>query len=294
MCKFVLFFVAFHTLGRLPVSVLYRLMDFAGWAAYYLARGPRRNVWDNLRHVVPPGTPKGELRRVARQVFRSVARNYADVAHLPYMDVDDFFRKRAIVHGFQENLVPAIERGKGVVMLTAHYGNPELAGQALVPLKVLAYALTEPLAPPQLARLLNRSRSSKGHEFASVSVGNVKRAIKVLRGGGVVALVGDRDIEGPRMLLPFCGVETYMPTGPIEVALRTGATVIPSFSRRLDRYIIESYMEEPLDLERTGDLEQDVRSGALRFLERFERRLRADPGQWGVLEAVWDGKRENR
>jgi KDO2-lipid IV(A) lauroyltransferase len=137
--------------------------------------------------------------------------------------------------------------------------------------------------------MLDRTRSSKGHTFAPVSVGSVKRVMRTLKQGGVVVLMGDRDIEGPRMRVPFMGVEASMPTGPIEVALRTGATVIPSFCARKGRYGLEAFLEEPLKLEKTGDFEQDVRAGTLKFLGRFEKRLRADPGQWAVLERVWDG-----
>lgn len=287
MLKYILFFVFFNALGRLPLPVLYRLMDLVAWAAYYLARRARHNVWDNLRHVMPPGTPQREMRRAARQVFRNVALYYADVAHLPWTDIDDFFHRRLVIHGLEEHLMPAVASGRGVIMMSAHFGNPELAVQGLAVLGVHVFALTEPLQPPALSRLMDRFRASKGHSFAPVSVASVKRVIKTLRSGGVVALMADRDIEGPRAPLPFCGHEAYMPTGPMEVALRTGAIVIPSFSCRRNRYIIEAYMEEPLELERTGDLEADVHRGALRFLERFERRLRAEPGQWAVLEAVW-------
>jgi KDO2-lipid IV(A) lauroyltransferase len=84
-----------------------------------------------------------------------------------------------------------------------------------------------------------------------------------------------------------------MPTGPFEVAVRTGAIVIPSFSyRRREKF--EALMEEPLDIKNTGDLEADARDGALQFLARFERHLRKEPGQWAVLERVWgdeDGTR---
>jgi lauroyl/myristoyl acyltransferase len=73
------------------------------------------------------------------------------------------------------------------------------------------------------------------------------------------------------------------------VALRR-ATVIPSFCARKGRYGLEAFLEEPLKLEKTGDFEQDVRAGTLEFLARFEKHLRADPGQWGVFERVWDGE----
>ena len=82
-----------------------------------------------------------------------------------------------------------------------------------------------------------------------------------------------------------------MPTGPMEVALRTGAIVIPSFTTRRG-YVMVGHMEEPLQLEKTGDFQQDVRAGTLKFLKRFERRLQADPGQWAVFERIWDGGRE--
>jgi KDO2-lipid IV(A) lauroyltransferase len=114
--------------------------------------------------------------------------------------------------------------------------------------------------------------------------------MKTLRSGGAVALMGDRDIEGPKQRLPFFGVDTWMPTGPIEVALRTGAVVVPCFSARQNNYVIVADMEEPLKLVRTSDFDADVRAGQLEYLARLERRLSADPGQWMVLEAIWDNE----
>ncbi len=292
MLKFALFVIALHTLGRLPVPILYRLVGFIAGLIYILFPKLRHNVWDNLRHVMPADATESEIRAAARQVVRNVALYYADLVHMPYMDIDDFYQRRFVFHGFHEFLLPAAQSGNGVIILSAHCGNPELAGQGLIPMGVRVVALTEPVKPRRLSALVDRLRSSKGHTFVPVSVGGVRRVILALRGGGVVALMGDRDIEGPKARLPFFGVETLMPTGPIEVALRTGATVIPCFSARRDTYVIVADVEEPLELERTGDFERDVRLAALKYLERLERRLRSDPGQWAVLERVWDAPEE--
>lgn len=293
MLKYLFFLVLFKVLGLLPLPALYRVAYTVGDLGYTLFPRVRANVWDNLRHVYPPGTPKSTIRRAARQVFRNVALYYADMAYLPRLDPQELFDKRLVVHGLFELLIPAAQSGKGVIMMSAHFGNPELVGQGLIPCGVKVFALTEPLKPPQLSRMLDRIRSSKGHTFAPVSVGNVKRVMRTLKQGGVVVLMADRDIEGPRMLVPFMGEDVSMPTGPIEVALRTGAIVIPSFTTRKG-YMLDAYCEEPLELEKTGDFQQDVRAGTLKFLERFEKRLRADPGQWAVFERVWDeGKEED-
>ena len=291
--RYWVFWFVFNVLGRLPLRALYLIAELMARASYRAAGGSRASVIENLRHVMPPGTPDGELERAARQVFQNVTLYYADLAYLPRMNAQQFFDERLTVYGIDELLRPAIATGRGVIMLSAHFGNPEVVGQGLIPRGIKVFALTEPQDPPRLSALMDRLRSSKGHDFASVSTGSVKRVIRTLRQGGVVALMGDRDIEGPRQMLPFCGEDTWMPTGPIEVALRTGAIVIPSFSYRRRRKF-EAYLEAPLELKQTGDLQADARNGALEFLERFERRLRAEPWQWAVLERVWGGEGEEQ
>jgi len=285
--RYWIFWFVFNVLGRLPRPILYAISDFVAWVGYTLYGGQRENVLANMRQVRPEASEK-ELRALAREVFRNVALNYADVASLPHVNASDLLDKRLILHGIHEHFLPAAASGKGVVLITCHFGNPELVLQGLVGLGVSALALTEPLDPPRLSALLDKHRSSVGLEFVPVSVGSVKQVMKRLKQGGVVALTGDRDIEGPKQRIPFMGAETYMPTGPIEVALRTGAIVIPSFClRRRER--VDAHAEPPLELERTGDMEADARRGEMLFLERFEKWLRKEPGQWAVLERVWDG-----
>src|SRR5690348_3004597 len=91
--KYVLFWVVFRILGLLPLRALYVVADIVAALAYRLAPGARRNVWDNLRHVMPDA-PKSKLRKAAKQVFRSVAYCYADFAHMPHLDMDNFFINR--------------------------------------------------------------------------------------------------------------------------------------------------------------------------------------------------------
>ncbi len=290
MWKYILFLIAIHTLGRLPLRVGYAVAEVVGRLVYWLSSDRRRDVIRNLCHVMGRKAPDGAVRSAARRVFVNVAKCYIDLVRMPYMDVDDFFRRRLRYHGFDEHILPAVAAGKGVIVISGHLGNPELGAQGMLPRGVKVFALTEPLQPARLSRLVDSLRACKGHSVAPVGFGGVRRAIQTLRQGGVVALMGDRDIEGPKASLPFFGEEAMIPTGPIEVAMRTGATVIPTFCLRTEKGGIDAYLEEPLELERTGDMEKDIRTNTLRFLARLERRLRDHPDQWVVLESIWDGK----
>lgn len=288
MLKYLAFWVVFRVLGRLPLPVIYAVADIAAFVGYRLARGARENVRDNLRHVMPDASRK-KIDRAAKQVFRNVAYYYAELARLPRMDLQQFFDNHLVMHGVRERLVPAIQSGQGAIMLSGHYGNPELVLQAVIPLGIRGFAVTEPVKPPALARMLNEIRSSHGVRFMPVGVPGVKALLRTIREGGAVALMGDRDIEGPRMRLPFFGQETWMPTGPIEVALRTGAPVFPSFSVRRGKRRLEVWLEPALQVERTDDFQADVRTMALAWIARYEDYLRREPHQWAVLERLWDG-----
>jgi lauroyl/myristoyl acyltransferase len=290
MLKFILYWATFNTLGRLPLPVLYGVLGAVAAIAYRLAPGPRRNIDANLRHVMPEASD-AKRRSVAKRILRNVSLYYADVAHLPRMDLKEFFEKRFVFQGLDEHLRPAIARGKGAIILGAHMGNPELAIQAMAHIGIHVFALTEPVHP-RVSKLMDRHRASQGLTFAPVSVGSVKRVFQTMKRGGVVALMGDRDIEGPKERLPFFGVPTLMPTGPIEVGLRTGAPILPCFCARKSKYVIEAWVEAPLVLNRSDDFEADVRAGMIEYIERLEARLRADPGQWAVIEAIWNDAEE--
>jgi KDO2-lipid IV(A) lauroyltransferase len=287
LLKYLMFWVVFRVLGRLPLPVIYFVADVVAAIGYRAAKGARENVHDNLRHVMPDASRR-EIERAAKQVFRNVAYYYAELAHLPRMDPQKFLDEQLTLHGVRELLVPTIQSGQGAIMLSGHYGNPELVLQAVIPLGIRGFAVTEPVQPPALARMLNEIRSSHGVRFMPVGVPGVKALIRTIRDGGAVALMGDRDIEGPRMRLPLFGQETWMPTGPVEVGLRTGAPVFPSFSMRRGKYKLECWLEEPLEIERTGDMQADVRAMALKWIARYEEYLRRDPAQWMVLERLWE------
>jgi KDO2-lipid IV(A) lauroyltransferase len=240
-----------------------------------------------MRHVLGPGADEKEVSRAAREVFRNVTRYYADLIRLPRIDPHRLLKQDLTIHGL-ENLKNALAQGKGVVLVSAHYGNTELTVQALAALDIYAYVLTEPLQPRQLSDLTHRLRSTHGHIYRPVSMSSVKGALRHLRQGKLVAILCDRDIQKTGQLLPLCGCPARFPVGAAMLAVRTGAQVVPAFSQRRGPGRNEVWVEPPLPLERTGDEEHDVRAITEKILARFEEYLRQDPGQWMVLEPVWE------
>ncbi len=176
--------------------------------------------------------------------------------------------------------------GRGAVVATAHFGNPEIAVQigALMGLDVLV--LSEPLNPPAFSDLVHRLRESQGVRYEEVGFKAIGRALAHLRRGGTLAITGDRDIQDSGAPLPFFGAVTGMPLGAAEMALRTGAVLQPAYCRRVGRRY-EIVFEDQLEPVRTGDSKQDAVETAKLIIARMEAWIASDPGQWMVLERIW-------
>jgi KDO2-lipid IV(A) lauroyltransferase len=284
MFKFCTLMIALRLLGGLPISALYCLAEIAGQIAYFVNRSGRAAVLGNLRQVAPHLSGR-QRERVARRIFVNVTRFYADFLKAPSSKPQDL--KRRV--GFQnlDRLMAAYREGNGVVLASFHYGSPEIAFHLVRQLGLPAVALTERLQPPQLCDLVHGLRNTHAPIFVPVSLVTMKKAVRSLRTGGVVAIMADRDIQGHGICVEFCGAPARMPAGAIELALKTGATVLPIITRRTPDLHIVIDVCERLPLIRTGDKRADIGSNISRLLEVFKHQLVHDPAQWLVLQPVW-------
>lgn len=285
--------LAYLLLGRLSLRTLYGIAHFVGDGAYFFRRPARRHVIANMRQVMGPNATEAEIHRAAREVFRNATRYYADLLAVPRLDVQRFRREQLDLEG-EQCLRDAQASGRGAVIVSAHFGSPEMAVQGLAAEGFSVMGLTEPLQPPQLSEFIHWLRSRHGHVYRTVSVSALKEAIRRIRSGGIVALLLDRDVGGSGVPMQFCGAESSIPLGAVDLAMRTGADLIPAWAWRIDGFRFHAIVGPPLVLVRTGNFDADVRTNTQRLLALFEERLRADPGQWAVLEPIWPKRERER
>jgi KDO2-lipid IV(A) lauroyltransferase len=275
-----------HTIGRMPLRWRYGIGRFVADRIYN--HGPRigPNIRSNIRHVLGPDAADAEVDRIARQCARNAARYYADVVGMHRMDLQKFYEQDLRLTGV-EYIREAQAAGRGVVMASAHYANPEFAVQGLAAAGIRVFALVEPLDPPEVGRLMRGLRTVHGHRHEPVSFGAIKNALSWLRNGGVVAILIDRDIQKRGTELELCGAKARFPTGAVDLALRTNAVLLPGWVRRAGGFKVDAAIGPPLDLIRTGNRPEDLRLNSQRLLALFEQHLKQDPGQWSVLDRIW-------
>ena len=280
MWKYCAFRLAGLLLSHLPQRMSYAIATFIGDLVYLLAHRSRATVVANLSRVITSPSPE-PLMTTVRKVFRSAACNYLDLMRIPRFDLPTLERIIRI-HGWH-HFESALRQRKGIIVATAHLGNFDLVAQVMASRSLGLTVLAEPLQPARLFHHVTGLRESQGLTFLPVNRANLKRVMRLLHAGGVVAVACDRDIQKKGARVTFFGTETTLPTGAVDLALRSGAFLIPAFSVR-HSHGFDVFVEPPLVLPTNGVSPATAQKNLTEVIEAYIRRY---PEQWVVFEPIW-------
>ena len=267
----------------MPRPIACALAAAAGEIAFALSPRLRRVTVVQMRGVLGREAPPARVRAAARCNVRTAALYYADMVYTPRLDT----RRLAFVDvdpmdGI-ENLVKAHRSGTGVIGASFHFGSPEFVAQSLKHWGIVFMAMIEPLDPPELTALFRSWRESRGHSFVPADRSGLRKAIRHLKKGEVLAVMVDRDIQHSGIDITLFGRPARVPTGAVELALATGCQIVPYLTYRRGLTGYRAKLFPAFELRRTGDKAADIRHNAERLAQFFEPYVREEPGQWFVL-----------
>ena len=279
--------VGIRVLGRLPLRVLYGLADGVGTLLWYGSPRLRRVTVDHVRRVSSGAAMPRRNARAARGCVRSAARYWADMARAAHLPERDALDRLEAVEGI-EHFFEAFDAGCGVLFVSAHLGNPETLMRGIGSLGFDVLVLTEPLLPPRLHDLVHEVRQAPGVRFVPADRSGVRLALEQLRAGRILALLADRDVLGTAQPRPFFGAPARLPSGAVELALRTNAKIVTGFARRTRGSRMRVTLDPPIELQRSGDRAADLEAGMERVTRALEAGIGRSPEQWFALQPVWD------
>jgi KDO2-lipid IV(A) lauroyltransferase len=238
---------------------------------------------DNLAHAFPERDPAWRA-HVLRAHYRELGRVAADYARMPRLVHGP--RERAFASWVgEEHAHAARALGRGVVYLTGHLGHFELMGAAIGRLMPVAM-LVKPLSNPGADAWLSALRIASGVELLPTGAG-VRGAVRRLRAGGCVALLGDQDARRDGVFVPFLGRMASTPAGPAWLSLATGAPIVFGTCLRAPDGRYDARIFPPLMPEGEAGDPAAVRALTTRHTELLEREVRAHPESWFWLHKRW-------
>jgi KDO2-lipid IV(A) lauroyltransferase len=286
-----------YNLAKLSVEVMPRPISI--WAGkriadicFVLDREGRRSVIANLTHVLSAAgrdavTRRGrrEVRRLARETFENFAVHIIDFMRLSRVRAD--IETGLLKLGHFERFRGALSLGRGLISVTAHIGNWEMGAAATASMGLPLHAVALRMKDRRVDEFFARLRMSGG--IRPMALGRAAwDCLKALRQKEMVAFVADRDVEGSGYRVNLFGREVSIPRGPAEMAVKSGAPVVPAFCIQETEGRFRLVVEEPIDLNSGMPPEKKVDAINRTMIGLIEKYISRYPSQWFAFYRVWN------
>lgn len=272
--------------GIIPRSLRYLIGTAVGDLVYWCWPRKRRVLLQNMAVVCGASPRDPRVRLLAVRSMRNYCKYLVEFLELPRLSSADQVVAEMKIHGL-EHLQNALDRGKGVILASAHFGTIEVGGLRLADFTDF-HAVYDSFRPAYLDRLIQRKRREKGINL--ISAGNVREMLRVLRRGGTLTLLFDRPMGGGKGVpVDFFGRWTAVPGGPAVLAMKTGATIVPVYMFRQPDKSFESLFFPPLSWTPTGNRERDAQTIMQKLMDTLQTVVRSRPDQWYMFRPMWPG-----
>ena len=271
---------------RLPEPVATRLFD--GIADFVWRRRGKSvlRLESNLRRVRPEATD-AEITALTRAGMRSYMRYWCESFRM-----STWSRERVLASFEPEDvhrLDEAMASGRGAVLALPHMGNWDLAGAWVVVRGMPFTTVAERLKPEKLFDRFVAYREGLGMEVLPLTggAGTLGKLAQRLRAGGLVCLVGDRDLSASGVPVEFLGEAARMPAGPAALAAQTGAVLLPVTLWYDGTPVMKGRVHEPVPVPESGDKREKVAAMTQAMASVWGEGVCEHPQDWHMLQRFW-------
>jgi KDO2-lipid IV(A) lauroyltransferase len=278
-------FLLLKFLGLLPRSWALRLGEGIGLLVGF-AWGRLRRVGERNMELVFAQFDRQQRRALLRRVFRMLGRHLGEFSQFPKLhrgNIAGIVRYDGLPHYEQ-----ALAKGRGVLVLTAHFGAWELSSFAHALYGYPLHFLVRRLDNPFLDRLIEHYRTLSGNRPID-KTDAARQVLAALRRGEAVGVLMDVNTHPPEgVFCTFFGITCCTSPLVARFALKTGAPVIPGFLIRDEQtgnHILR--FDPPVEMIRTGNFHQDLIVNTERLNRVIEAYVRRYPDHWVWVHKRW-------
>jgi len=274
-------------LKLMPLSGVYLLGTIFAYAARIFSGRRKKIAFANLRLVFGKQKSEDEIQAIYKECLTRTITSFLE--SVKFCLLPPAQAKGLIEIEGKEHLDAAIKRGKGIIIAGLHLGNfPLLAAKLALEGYPIAVIIKKP-RNKYIARLYTSMTDTVGMGF--IDGGERRQAaqqsLRQLRGGGIVYIIIDQNPPYPDITVDFFGYPVPSFKGPVVLAQRTGATILPGFIVYENGWRHKLMIGKPFPLETTEDEEQAIAHNLSRLMKLAEGYIERYPEQWWWWHRRW-------
>lgn len=271
--------------GKMPLEQGSHIGSTVGRWLYRLDPKHRAIAVDNLEKAL--GVDRRQAEAMALTVFENLGKIFFEAAWLwtqPHKVIAPHFKIKG-----RANLEKASAKGRGVLMLTAHFGNWELLAYIAYLTGYPIDVVYRPLDFSPLDRLVTEKRARFGSQPIPKRR-SLRPILRALKKRHLVGFLMDQSCDWyDGVVTPFFHQPVFTNKGMALVALKSTAPVVPLFLVREGTRFSGHFLPE-IPLADTGDKIADMETNSARFAAVIESFIRQNPDQWFWVHRRWKHK----
>jgi KDO2-lipid IV(A) lauroyltransferase len=277
----------------IPTCCLYSFAKSIAVLAYCFAKKQKNIALDSLKIAFGKEKSAREIEKIAKDCFIYMAKGAVELMF--FFDKPHALRDLVQLEG-KENLDRALAAGRGVILVSAHFGNFPLLLGRLAQEGYKAGGIMKPMHDERMEKIFLKKREKFGVRTIYSQPRNtcVSNTINALRNNELVFIPIDQNFGTGGVFVDFFGKKAATATGPVILAQRTRAALIPCFILRQpdDRHKI--IFEPELKLEGGADPQEVILVNIQKLTNIIESYIRRYPAEWGWIHRRWKSKPNNQ
>ncbi len=238
---------------------------------------------DNLRRAFPTWD-EARVLRTARAVYEHFGAMLLDLLWMGGRPVAEAVALVDVEGG--AHVEAAMSEGRGVLMITGHFGNWELAGlfhgARFGAMGVVARPLDNPALDAKLVSLRVRGGNTVIYKQRAL-----QQVLRLVHDGKSIALVIDQNVQEGGVFVSFFGRPAASAPVASALTLKTGAPIVPAFCELLPNGRYRMSYGAAIRNRPSGDRQADILRVTQETATLIESAVRARPEQWLWLHRRW-------
>jgi phosphatidylinositol dimannoside acyltransferase len=278
------FGVGWRAVKRMPESTSDALFRRLADRAWRKSGASVRQLETNLRRV-RPDVSEEELRELSHAGMRSYLRYWNEAFRLPawsHERISTTFDLQG-----HEVMDAALASGQGIIMAPGHMANWDHAGAWAALRYGSVTTVAERLKPEGVFNQFLEYRQTLGMNVVPHGSPDVIRSLaRTLNSGGLVALLGDRDVGRNGVDVRMFGEVARIPGGPALLSMLTGAPLYP-VSMWFDGAMLRGQVYPAVPIPETGDKSERLAQMCQGLADSLCDGIRQHPADWHMMQKVW-------
>ena len=282
-------FLCSLTIRFLPRSWLYGFASIIAWFGYGIAVKQRKIALETLEVAFGREISRQEKLKIARECFRNMAKSGVEL--LSILERPELSKEMVSIEG-RRYLDEALSRGNGVIVVSAHFGNFPLALSRLKGAGYNIRVILRRMRDEKVEDFLERRRQKIGINsiYSTPRPACVDQAIRSLRSKELLFIQLDQNFGTSGVFVNFFGRQAATATGPVVLALRTQAPVLPLFIVRNRNNSHKIIIEPEVVIDKKDTPEETLQFNIQKITSLIERYIRRYPQEWGWIHRRWKSR----